>query len=561
MGSVKEISTIIVNRNTRELLTNCLESLATGFAEISYEVWVVDNASEDGSADMVAQDYPDVHLLRNDDNLGFSKANNQVLKKINTPFALLLNSDTILTKECISHLYNFLTDHPEAAIVGPKLISQHGKLQPSTYPLPQLWKDLLIDLKFYKFLPQKIKSKLFIGSFWKHNETRAVGRITGACILVRMDDVRSVNFLDENFFFYGEVHDFCWSLWEKDRQVWFNPESVVVHLGGETSKKMWNYKEQRRRMWRENEKFLRKHQPLSVVRIGILLKLFSLLLAIIKGAITGFSIDTSIDRDLLKVDFDWYSRRIKEWFWFRFRHFFDFYFERSFYLAWFQKKLIQKFYVSESSDFEFNTETGRIQEELTDKWNNSQDSWDRTGLMDFSCVALLYQIVRIFKPQVVVETGVANGASSTFILSAMEANGMGTLYSVDWSESEELSFVPKGKEMGWMVPDELRKRWHLQIGRTEEKLEPLLKQIGRINVFLHDSDHSYETMMYEYKTAWPYLVEKGFLLSDDVRMNTAFGEFTKDTESPTMIYKGRLGIAQKVKRLLGQEYSSKLSKS
>ena len=542
-----QISVVIVNRNAKETLRNCLESLPTGFLKIPYEVWVVDNASEDGSADMVAQDYSNIHLICNDDNLGFAKANNQALKRTETPLALLLNSDTVLTKGSIVHLYNFLIDHPETAIVGPKLIYQDGRLQPSTYPLPQLWKDLVMDLKLHKALPNRIKSRLLLGSFWDHNETRAVGRITGACILVRMEELRAVNFLDERFFFYGEIHDLCWTLWEKGRQVWFNPGSVVVHRGGHSSKKMWSYKEQRRRMWRENEKLLGKHQRLNVVRIGILLNWLGLLLGTIREAIIGSFVDSSVDKDLLKVDFDWYSKRIAEWFWFRCRRFVKFYFERSSYSIRFQQKLTDKFELPDFSDRELKAKTDAIQEELTAKWNEAQDSWNKTGIMDFSCSALLFQLVRTLKPRVVVETGVANGASSTFILWAMEANGVGALYSIDWSESGELSFVPDGKKIGWMVPGELRKRWHLQIGRSEEKLEPLLKQIGTIDIFLHDSDHSYETMMYEYKAAWPYLAKDGLLLSDDAKMNTAFAEFTEDNESPAIVYKGRLGICQKVR--------------
>ena len=542
-----QISIVIVNRNAREMLRNCLESLPTGLLDVPYEVWVVDNASEDGSADMVAQDHSNVHLIRNDDNFGFAKANNQPLKRIETPLALLLNSDTVLTKGSITHLYDFLIDHPEAAIVGPKLIHQDGRLQPSTYPLPQLWKDLVMDLKLHKVLPNRIKSRLLLGSFWDHNETRTVGRITGACVLIRMEDLRAANFLDERFFFYGEIHDLCWTLWEKRRQVWFNPGAVVVHHGGYSSKKIWSHKEQRRRMWRENEKLLGKHQRLNVVRIGILLKWLGLLFGTIRETIVGSFVDSSVDKDLLRVDFDWYSKRIAEWFWFRCRRFVKFYFERSSYSIRFQQKLTDKFELPDFSDRELKAKTDAIQEELTAKWNEAQNSWNRTGIMDFSCSALLFQLVRTLKPRVVVETGVANGASSTFILWAMEANGVGALYSIDWSESGELSFVPQGKEIGWMVPDELRKRWHLEIGRSEEKLDPLLKQIGTIDIFLHDSDHSYETMMYEYKAAWPYLARNGLLLSDDAKMNIAFAEFTEDTESPAMVYKGRLGICQKVR--------------
>lgn len=542
----EKIAVVIVNRNTKDLLRDCLESLSFGFSGISYDVWVIDNASDDGSREMVTQAYPDIHLICNTENLGFAKANNQALKQIRQPFAMLLNTDTILTKDCVSKLYHFLIVNNEAAMVGPKLINRDGTLQFSTYPLPQLWKDLLMNFKFYKLLPKKTQAELFLGSFWDHDETRRVGRIKGACLLIRMDDISAVNFLDENFFFYGEIHDLCWRLWERGRDIWFYPQAEVFHLGGQTSKQMWNGKEKRRRMWRENEKLLRKHEPSNLVRLGIFLKWISILLAIIKGGVAGFQGVTPIDKELLKVDFDWYNRRIKEWFGFKLRHLSGYYFRRRFYSTRFRKMFIQKFNICNSSDFDFKAEIDHILKELIDKWNKNEHSRARTGFMDFSCVSLLYCIIRIFKPQLVVETGVANGASSTFILSAMEANGIGKLYSIDFSESEELPFVPRGREAGWMIPDELRNRWLLQTGRTEERLENLLKQIGKIDIFLHDSGHTYETMMYEYKIAWPYIKKNGLLLSDDVKMNTAFDEFVSDVRSSAMVYKRRLGIVQRV---------------
>ena len=541
-----KIAVVIVNRNTKDLLRDCLESLPIGFSGIPYDVWVVDNASDDGSREMVRRACPDVHLICNAENLGFAKANNQALKQIKQPFAMLLNSDTVLTTDCVSVLYHSLIDNNKAAIVGPKLINIDGTLQPSTYPLPQLWKDLLMNFKFYKLLPAKMQSGLFLGSFWAHDEARRVGRIKGACLLVRMDDIRAVNFMDEDFFFYGETHDLCWRLWERGRESWFDPQAEVFHLGEQTSKQIWTDKEKRRRMWRENEKLLRRHQSSNVVRIGIVIKWISILLAIIKEGVAGFQEVTSIDKELLKVDIDWYNRRIKEWFGFKFGHLSGYYFRRRFYSIRFKKMFNQKFNICSSFDFDFKTEIDYIQKELIDKWNKSEYSRTRTGLMDFSCVSILYCIIRIFKPQLVVETGVANGASSTFILSAMEENGIGKLYSIDFSESEELSFVPRGKEVGWMIPDELRNRWLLQIGRTEERLENLLKQIGEIDIFLHDSAHTYETMMYEYNTAWPYIKKNGLMLSDDVKMTTAFDEFVSDVGSSSMVYKRRLGIVQKV---------------
>jgi GT2 family glycosyltransferase/predicted O-methyltransferase YrrM len=519
-----------------------LESLPVGFSSIPYDVWVVDNGSNDGSVEMIKSDFGYINLIQNHNNLGFAKANNQALKRVNTTYSLLLNSDTLLTKDCIVPLYKFLLSHPEAAMVGPRLVYGDGKLQPSTYPLPRLFNDILFNLKLYRLLPEKLQAKLFLGSFWNHGHESKVGRLTGACILLRMSDIRSVDFFDESFFFYGEMHDLCWTLWKRDRETWFTPSSEVIHFGGQTSKKMWSSTEQRRRMWRESERLLQKHQSRTTVRVHILLTWFSLIIASMAQSIYKSS---RSNIDILKVDFDWYNNRLREMFWYRTGNFFKSYFTSSFYNSAFHPRLFRRINIEDARMFQFKSETDTIQKELINKWSE-QFSSQRTGFMDFSCSALLYHLIRWLKPTVVVETGVANGISSTFILAAMEANNKGQLYSIDWPGEQELSFLPEGMETGWMVPNELRTRWSLQIGTTEENLAPLLANIETIDMFLHDSDHSYETMMYEYKTAWPYLKKNGLLLSDDVKMNTAFLEFTKDTNSPSIIYKDRLGIARKL---------------
>ena len=491
---------------------------------------------------MIKDDFPHVNLIQNETNFGFAKANNQALKRVKTTFALLLNSDTLLTKDCIAPLNEFLHTHNDAAMVGPRLVYGDGTLQPSTYPLPHLFNDILFNFKLYRLLSEKLQARLFLGSFWNHGQERKVGRLTGACILLRMSDIRSVNFFDESFFFYGEIHDLCWALWKRDREIWFTPSSEVIHLGGQTSRRMWNFSEQRRRMWRESERLLQKHQSRTTVRLHILLTWFSL---IITSLAQSISESGSSDIDTLKVDLDWYNNRLREFFWYRTGHLFKGYFNSFLYNSSFHTRLFRKIDIKDARMLQFRSETDSIQEELARKWSEYFSS-QRTGFMDFSCSALLYHLIRWLRPRVVVETGVANGISSTFILSAMEANKKGQLYSIDWPGDHELSFLPKGKETGWMVPDQLRSRWSLQIGRTEENLARMLATIENIDMFLHDSDHSYATMMYEYKTAWPYLKNNGLLLSDDVKMNAAFLEFTKDTNSPSIIYKNRLGIARKL---------------
>jgi predicted O-methyltransferase YrrM len=151
----------------------------------------------------------------------------------------------------------------------------------------------------------------------------------------------------------------------------------------------------------------------------------------------------------------------------------------------------------------------------------------------------LYRLLRDVRPQVAVETGVCNGVSTAFLLLALEDNGTGELHSIDLpevagEEYEEGTFwdgkggavIPPGKEPGWMVPPELRERWELVLGRSQDELPPLLDRVGQIDFFMHDSEHSYECMSFEFRTAWPALREGGVLVADDVNVNPAWAEFT-----------------------------------
>ena len=164
------------------------------------------------------------------------------------------------------------------------------------------------------------------------------------------------------------------------------------------------------------------------------------------------------------------------------------------------------------------------------------------GHADDFDVIMLYLLTRIKRPQNIMETGVASGRSSSAILEALKENGEGNLFSIDLPKfyegqseiylteegrPEHTGFVPKGKEPGWLVPQELRGRWKLTLGDSKEELPKLLKELGKVDIFYHDSDHSYQAMMNEFETVWPFIPEGGVLLSDDVKGNNAFHDFVK----------------------------------
>jgi len=156
----------------------------------------------------------------------------------------------------------------------------------------------------------------------------------------------------------------------------------------------------------------------------------------------------------------------------------------------------------------------------------------------------LYALIRALKPAVVVETGVASGRSSAHILRALDRNGSGALHSIDLPNVQEGSVLPIGRSSGWIVPDSLRNRWKLQLGDSRELLPLLLNSLGRVDVFLHDSDHSYEAMLFEFEQAYPSLAPGGLLLSDDTHLHAAWDDFCKKHHiRPGRV--GHLGLSRK----------------
>lgn len=165
---------------------------------------------------------------------------------------------------------------------------------------------------------------------------------------------------------------------------------------------------------------------------------------------------------------------------------------------------------------------------------------------------MLYFLIRKAKPKIIIETGVAAGESTAYILQAIYDNGIGKLYSIDlpfqWyiygNRKLHLDSLPAGKMPGYLLPKKLKKNWQLILGNTYEKLPILLKQLGKIDIFLHDSEHSDKTMMFEYKTSWLNIKKGGILLSDDVSYTQAFDKFSKSKGLKKIIFKD-LGIVKK----------------
>lgn len=189
----------------------------------------------------------------------------------------------------------------------------------------------------------------------------------------------------------------------------------------------------------------------------------------------------------------------------------------------------------------FLREADDIAKEL-ENFSKSHGNFVEVRLLDTS---VTYAIVRTLKPGIVMETGVSNGVSTYFILKALEQNKNGLVYSIDLPRVISSASIPPDRGIGWLVPEELRDRWKLLLGDAKETLPELLSELHEIDVFLHDSNHSYAHMTFEFRTVWKYLREGGFLLSHDIDKNKAFEDFMKEVNVRQYGVFGNLGVIKK----------------
>lgn len=217
-----ELSVIIVSFNTRELLKKCLASIKNA------EIIVVDNASTDGSVEMVKREFPQVKLIENRENLGFAKANNQALGLAHGEYRLLLNSDTQVKPQALEHLVAFAKKHPEVGIIGARLLNLDGSVQSSVYHFPSI-KGAIDEY----WLGKK-------GSYEKYALTGldpvSVEAVTGAAMLIPKSTIEKIGLLNEQYFMYFEDLDYCRRVKRANLKVYYLPDAEVIHYHGASGK-------------------------------------------------------------------------------------------------------------------------------------------------------------------------------------------------------------------------------------------------------------------------------------------------------------------------------------
>jgi len=233
-----EVSIVIVSFNTRELTRQCLESVEKYAAGIPHEVFVIDNASTDGSADMVTGKFPWVHLIRMTENKGFAGGNIPGMKKAQGRYVLLLNSDAFLAEMVLKNTISYLDQNPKIGILGCKLTNPDGSMQPSARMLPSPLNKVL----HITGLAARFPKSRFFGrvdyTWWDHSEPRSVGWVVGAFFIIRQETIHDIGFLDDHYFLYFEEIDYCLTARRAGWDVVFYPYAEVVHLGGQSTVKV-----------------------------------------------------------------------------------------------------------------------------------------------------------------------------------------------------------------------------------------------------------------------------------------------------------------------------------
>jgi len=232
-----DLSIVILNWNTRDMLLECIRSIQTDTTRHEYEILVVDNGSEDGSAEAVREQHPEVRLTVNEQNLGFARGINVGLRQCTGRYSCILNSDIELQDGCLDRLVEYMDAHEEVAAVGPKTTNEDGSVRYNCREVPSLRSTLMEALFLDRFFPH---SRFFRGQLYPDfdpERTQPVQVLSGCLQVLRKEALDQVGFLDERFFIYCEDTDWGKRFNDAGWKTVYCAEATAIHLGGASAAK------------------------------------------------------------------------------------------------------------------------------------------------------------------------------------------------------------------------------------------------------------------------------------------------------------------------------------
>ena len=230
---MSDISVVLVSYNTIELTKKALGHLFASLHNYKMDVYVIDNDSKDQSAEILRIGYPNITLIENNNNVGFGRANNQVLSYINSRYVLLLNTDAFVDQDTIAKTVQYMDTHPQCGILGVKFLGRNGELQPSCRFFPTPWNIFLSRTGLNRFFKHV---KMIDDMSWDHASVRNCDWVPGCYYLIRKEVINQVGLFDPRYFLYYEEIDHCFAAKRAGWDVTYFPYTSVIHLGGESAK-------------------------------------------------------------------------------------------------------------------------------------------------------------------------------------------------------------------------------------------------------------------------------------------------------------------------------------
>ncbi len=270
-----DLSIVIVNWNVCELLKCCLHSIMSSFqlpaSKFQVEVIVVDNASSDGSAAMIEEEFPQVRVIANSENLGFTVGNNQGIAASRWRYILLLNPDTEIVGHALAMMVEYMDGHPQVGALGPQLLNPDGSIQSSRRRFPTMATAFLESTILQQWSPHNRVTRHYYMADRPDHEIQEVDWVTGACLLARREAIEEVGLLDESFFMYSEELDWCRRIKAQEWKVVYLPAARVMHHGAQSSEQVKSF--QHIQFQRSKIRYFRKHHgpwQADVLRLFIL---------------------------------------------------------------------------------------------------------------------------------------------------------------------------------------------------------------------------------------------------------------------------------------------------
>jgi GT2 family glycosyltransferase len=227
-----DVSVVIVNWNTRDMLRDCLRSVYEQTKDIAFEVIVVDNASADGSAAMVRTECPQTVLIDNRDNRGFAAANNQAMAVGRGRYVLLLNPDTLVLDGAVQKTVAYADAHPDVGVLGCQVWENESVIQRTCFRFPSVWGTFIQAVGLYRLFPRsRLLGREKMGD-WNRDDERNVDVVSGMYMLVRREAIEAVGVMDEDYFVYGEETDWCCRFWKAGWRCVFAPIARIIHRDG-----------------------------------------------------------------------------------------------------------------------------------------------------------------------------------------------------------------------------------------------------------------------------------------------------------------------------------------